>query len=107
MEMKSKDKYYNYGTHYMWIDAETYNANYKVIYDRSGVYWRTFVKGDAGYMSKDKEARFTAIGIEMMVCDRTDHATLHLGPGPKVTLTYHAQLDLNEFSLAGFRAYCK
>ena len=107
MEMKSKDKYYNYGTHYMWIDAETYNANYKVIHDRSELYWRTFLKADAGYISEDKETQFTAIGIEMMVCDRTDHASLHEGPGPKVILTYHAQLDLNDFSLAGFQAYCK
>jgi hypothetical protein len=107
MELKSKDKYYNYGTHYMWIDAETYHANYKVIYDRSGVYWRTFLRGDTGVISKDKDARLVSIGIEMMVCDRTDHATLHEGPSSRVILTYHAQVDLNDFSLTGFQAYCK
>jgi hypothetical protein len=107
MEMKSKDKYYNYGTHYLWIDAETYSANYKVIYDRSGEYWRTFLKADSGCMSKDKETKFHTIAQEIMVCDRTDHATVHEAVGPKYILFYYAQVDLNDFSLAGFQALCK
>jgi len=107
MEMKSKDKYYNYGTCHMWIDAETYMAIYKVIHDRSGVYWRTFVKADSGCMSKDKETKFLTIAQEMMVCDRTDHATVHEAIGPQHILNYYVQVDLNEFSLAGFQALCK
>jgi hypothetical protein len=107
MEMKSKDKYYNYGTHYLWIDAETYAANYKVIYDRSGVYWRTFMKADTGCTSKDKKIKLHSIATELMVCDRTDHATVHLGLAPNNILTFYAQVDLNEFSLAGFQALCK
>ena len=55
IERKPKDKYYNYGPQYMWIDAETYCCNYKVIHDRSGKYWKTFLKGDGGVISKDKK----------------------------------------------------
>ena len=107
MEMKSKDKYYNYGTHYLWIDAETYAGNYKVIHDRSGDYWRTFLKADTLCMSKDMKGKLHTIAMEMMVCDRTDHATVHLGLGPNNILTFYAQVNLNDFSLAGFQALCK
>jgi hypothetical protein len=107
LEIESKDKYYNYGTCYLWVDRETYFCNYKVIYDRSGKYWRTFYKSDTAYVSEDKEKEFFYITEETMICDRTDHATVHVGFSRKFIQAFYAQLDLNAFSLAGFTAYCK
>lgn len=107
IEIKSKDKYYNYGTCYLWVDRETNFCNYKVIYDRSGEYWRTLYAVDGGCMSKDKETKHIALTNQTIVCDRTDHATVHEGFCPKLIQTYYADLDLNEFSLAGFQALCK
>jgi hypothetical protein len=91
----------------LWIDAETYSGNYKVIHDRSGGYWRTFFKADSLFISKDMKTKLHNIAMEMMVCDRTDHATVHLGLGPNVIGYFYAQVDLNDFSLAGFQALCK
>ena len=65
------------------------------------------MKADSGCMSKDKETKFITIAQEMMVCDRTDHATVHEGHCPRVIQTYYGQVDINQFSLAGFQALCK
>jgi len=107
MEVEPKDPYYNYGTHYMWIDAETYACNYKVIHDRSGAYWKIFVKGDSGCVSKDKQLKLLTVAIQLMVDDRTDHASIIEGLSPDKIFTYFAEMDLNNFSLAGFQRFCK
>lgn len=107
MEVKPKDPYYNYGTHYMWIDAETYACNYKVIHDRSGAYWKIFVKGDSGCIDKEKKLKLLTVAIQLMVDDRTDHASIIEGMSPRKVFTYFAEMDLNDFSLAGFQRFCK
>jgi hypothetical protein len=107
MEVKPKDPYYNYGTHYMWIDAETYACNYKVIHDRSGAYWKTFVKGDSGLIDKDKTFRLLTVAIQLIVDDRSEHSTVIEDFSPKNIFTYYAQTDLNDFSLSGFQRFCK
>jgi len=107
MEVKPKDPYYNYGTHYMWIDVDTYACNYKVVHDRSGAYWKIFVKGDSGLIDKDKKLRLLTVAIQLMVDDRTDHASIIEGLSPRKIFTYFAQMDLNDFSLAGFQRFCK
>jgi hypothetical protein len=107
MEVTPKDKYYNYGTHYMWIDAQTYSCNYKVIHDRSGQYWKTFVKADTNCTSEDKKMMFVSVAVQVMIEDRADHGTIVESLTPKNIFTYYAQIDLNDFSLAGFQGFCK
>ena len=107
MEVTPKDKYYNYGTHYMWIDAQTYSCNYKVIHDRSGAYWKTFVKADTNCTSEDEKMQFVSVAVQVMVEDRTDHGTVIESLTPKNIFTYYAQIDLNDFSLSGFQSFCK
>jgi len=107
LEVKPKDKYYNYGTHYMWIDAETYQCTYKVIHDRSGAYWKTFVKGDTNCTSEDKRMKIFSLAVQVMVEDRSNHSTVFDAFCPKNIWTYYAQTDLNDFSLAGFQSFCK
>jgi hypothetical protein len=107
LEVKPKDPYYNYGAHYIWIDTKTFACNYKVIHDRSGAYWKTFVKGDSGCISKDKKMKLLTVAIQLIVDDRSDHATVINNFSPKNVFTHFAQTDLNDFSLAGFQRFCK
>jgi len=108
IEGKPKDKYYNYGTQTMWVDMQKYSITYKVINDRSGKYWKTLVKPDSGLVSKDEKMKFVVISAHIMVDERTDHASTITGFGDRRTVSqYNAQMDINDFSLAGFQGYCK
>ncbi len=107
LEMTPRDRYYNYGTHYMWIDAETYSCNYKVIHDRSGQYWKTYLKGDIPCESADGRIKILTLGTQQVVDDRTDHCTVIEGISQRNSYVYFANVDLNDFTLGGFQKYCK
>ena len=107
IEMKPKDKYYNYGTHYAWVDAETYASNYKVIHDRGGTYWKTFLKGDVSCTSSYDRMKFLTVGFQQMVDDRREHATIVEDFSPRNVWAYFAKLELDDFSLGGLQRYSK
>jgi hypothetical protein len=50
MQMEPKDEYYNYGKQILYCDKDGYNFYAKVIYNRSGEYWKTMLY--AGSFSK-------------------------------------------------------
>ncbi|MEW6440784.1 MAG: hypothetical protein AB1640_07575 [bacterium] len=54
-------QYYNYGTQYLWIDAETFFPIDKVIHDRAGQYWKVMLISTAGAESEDKAMRFMLV----------------------------------------------
>ena len=107
VEMKPKDRYYNYGTHYMWIDAQTFSCNYKVIHDRSGQYWKTYLKGDIPCESANGKVKILTLGTQQVVDDRTNHCTVIEGISHRNSYVYFANVDLNDFTLGGFQKYCK
>ena len=107
VEAISKDPSYNYGTHYMWIDAQTFSCNYKVINDRGGNYWKTFLKGDAAWKSADDRVKYMSAVGQQVVDDRDDHASIIEGPGKRNIWVATVKLDLNDFSLGGFQKLCK
>ena len=107
IEAIPKDPSYNYGTHYLWIDAQTFSCNYKIIHDRSGQYWKTFLKGDAAWRSEDGKTRYLSAVGQQVVDDRADHASIIEGPGARNIWTSSAKVDLNDFSMAGFQKLCK
>ncbi len=107
IEMKPKDKYYNYGPQYAWVDAETYAVNYKVIHDRSGAYWKTFLKGDVSCTGPNNRMKFLTVGFQQMVDDRRQHATIVEDFSPRNVWAYFAKLELNDFSLVGMQKYGK
>jgi hypothetical protein len=107
LEMKPKDRYYNYGTHYMWIDAQTYSCNYKVIHDRSGKYWKTYLKGDIPCESANGRVKILTLGTQQVVDDRTEHCTVIEGISHRNSYVYFAHVDLHDFTLGGFQKYCK
>ena len=108
IEAEPKDPYYNYGPQYMWFDTETYSCCYKVINDRSGKYWKTLLTPDWVAESEDKRTRFKLPGVSItMIDDRTEHATVAKTATPNTKLVIFADLDPQDFTLAGFQKYCK
>ena len=108
IEAEPKDPYYNYGTQYMWVDTETSSCGYKVINDRSGKYWKTLLTPDWVAESDDKKTRFKLPGMNtVMIDDRTDHSTVANTASPNNKYVFLADLDPQDFTLAGFQKYCK
>ena len=107
IEMKPKDPFYNYGTNTLWVDAETWAVNYKVIRDRSGAYWKTLFICIGFLESADKQMRWVPNVEQVTVDERADHATITEITGKRIPVTFFAEMDLNHFSLAGFQKFCK
>jgi hypothetical protein len=107
LEARAKDKYYNYGTQYLWIDADFYQPTYKVIHDRAGKYWKTEWQSQLGFESGDKKIRLMGLANMMAFDDRSDHAGLLILVNPKNVARYFADMDRNDFSLGGFQKLCK
>ena len=107
LEMTPKDKYYNYGTHYIWISAQTFSATYKVIHDRAGIYWKTLFTAAALMESGDKTMHFVAGSCQNVIDERYNHATVTKILCPENIWTFFANVNPNDFTLAGFQKYCK
>jgi hypothetical protein len=107
IEMKPKDRYYNYGLQHIWVSAEAFSPAYKIINDRSGKYWKTLVKARLVAESTDKTLRATILGDTIYIDERANHATLGRVATPEIVTTYSADLRVNIFSLAGFQKFCK
>jgi len=107
LEMKPKDPYYNYGVQQLWVDAEIFGSVYKVIHDKSGKYWKTFVSSAMACASGSDRTRFISVAWQQSVDDRTEHSTLIEDASPRNIWTYYADLDVNDFSLGGFQKFSK
>lgn len=107
LEMKPRDPYYNYGVQHLWVDAEIFGAAYKVIHDKSGKYWKTFFSSAMACTSADEGTRFISVATQQAVDDRTQHSTLIEDASPRNIWSYYAELDVNDFSLAGFQKFNK
>ena len=107
IEMRAKDPYYNYGVQYMWVDTETFSGYYKVIHDRADSYWKTSIAAFSGYEGTGGEMRLTTTAHSVMVDDRTRHATGTEQASKRNTMTYFADVNQRDFTLAGFQKYCR
>ncbi len=107
LEMRPKDRYYNYGVQHLWVDAEIFGSVYKVIHDRSGKYWKTFLSSAMACTSASKGTRFISVATQQAVDDRTDHSTIIEDASRRNIWNYYADLDVNDFSLAGFQKFSK
>lgn len=107
IRVKAKDPYYNYGPQELWVCEANWIPQYKIIYDRAGAYWKTVMMAVACFESPDKSLRLTYAGEQAVVDDRAHHATLISGPTPTETWQYDAEMDVDDFSLAGFQKFCK
>jgi hypothetical protein len=107
IKAKSKDPYYNYGTQYIWVLADSWGPAYKTVYDRSEKFWKFLSATTAGYRTDDGEVKFLSWLDHLIVDARREHATVISQLHPDTNLIFNAVLDLNDFSLAGFQKYCK
>jgi len=107
LEIKSKDPYYNYGVQHLWVNAETWGTVYKTIHDKAGKYWKTFMAQPRYFESEDKGFHLTNIGDQLIIDERSNHATVFRGPMPTDIWQFDAEMDEDDFSLAGFQKFCK
>ena len=107
LEMKPKDPYYNYGIQHLWVQTETWGPVYKTIYDKAGEYWKTFIVEGRCFESKDKGFHHVHAGDQLIIDERSNHATVTRGPMPTDLWEYDTELEENDFSLAGFQKFCK
>ncbi len=102
-----KDPYYNYGRVEFWYDPELYFPKYGIIYDRAGTYWKAFLVGHQAFQSQDGRMKLMVISIQHMIDDRTHHSSIVENYSPRNIWRHFMQMDLNDFSLAGFMKFCK
>jgi hypothetical protein len=107
LEMRPKDSYYNYGVQHLWVDAEIFGSVYKVIHDRSGKYWKTFFSSAMACTGAGNRTRFISVATQQAVDDRREHSTVIEDASPRNIWNYYADLDVNDFSLAGFQKFNK
>lgn len=99
-----KDPYYNYGRQVLYIDKELNLGYWKVIYDRTGKYWKTcWVYWLMGQDAK-RTVSWNAVLIFNIVDERAQHAT---SVDSSVKYINGAKINSNQFSLAGFSSLCK
>ncbi|MEW6440132.1 MAG: outer membrane lipoprotein-sorting protein [bacterium] len=107
LECRAKDRYYNYGIQYLWIDAETFQPNFKVIHDRSGGYWKVVWQPLAAWEETNTQVRLLNPACMVSTDDRNDHSTVLMFASRKNVHRYFAIMDRNNFSLSGFEKLCK
>lgn len=98
-----KDPYYNYGRQIHYIDKELNLGYWKVIYDRSGKYWKTLYQVWMMGQDSQKTVNVNAVLIQTIVDERVKHSTMITNS----EYICEAKIDNNQFSLAGFTAICK
>jgi len=109
LEAKAKDKYYNYGTTWIWADREVDVMGIKTIYDRANKYWKTVWYPYSAFASADRKMTLWAGTAANLLDERSDHATNLRLMEPKSSKIYlfGAKLDRTDYSLAGFARMCK
>jgi len=107
VEGKARDPYYNYGTQHIWLDAETFVPAYKIVFDRSGEFWKIVMLDLVLFESGDGKKRFLGISDHVVVDVKREHATYLKLLDPSTEGVYFARINLNEYTLAGFQKYCK
>ena len=107
IEVKAKDPYYNYGPQELWVYEGNWLPHYKIINDRAGKYWKTVMMAIGFFENPEEKMRLTYAGEQVVVDERADHATLISGPTPTDIWQYDAEMDEDDFSLAGFQKFCK
>lgn len=112
VEAFPKDPYYNYGRMIYWYDAATYTQVWKLIYNRSGEYWRTLVLASEflRFKGTDGKERAAYDLIGAFVSDElTNRGTINVDPADSPTGTgqYHVKTDPEAASLSRFMMYGK
>ena len=107
VEVHPKDPYYNYGTQYIWVDAENWCPLHKIINDRADKFWKLSFHAELNYESPDATVKVQTAGNQIVVDERNRRSTISLPATSKDIWTFHADIERDTFSLAGFQRFCK
>ncbi len=107
IEANAKDRYYNYGKQYIWTDAKADTPYYKVVFDRAGEFWKLVMVINAGFQTDDKTFRIIDFMDHVAIDVKRQHATYVKNFNPDTEFVWYANLDMNDFTLAGFQKYGK
>ncbi len=78
IEVHPKDPYYNYGTQYIWVDAENWCPLHKIINDRANAFWKLSFHAQLNYESRDKKVKISSAGNQIVVDERSNRSTVSL-----------------------------
>jgi hypothetical protein len=76
IEMNPKDPYYSYGKQILYMDKRSYVINFKVVYDRSGQYWKTVMVSYTGIKLFDTDHVKMKSTTYLVVDDKTHHSSI-------------------------------
>ncbi|MEW5980231.1 MAG: DUF1329 domain-containing protein [Acidobacteriota bacterium] len=108
VEGQPKDPYYNYGKFVIYVDADVFAGVWKLIWDRSGEYWKTVSMSYVGAASEDGQYRGIAIPLELIVDERAQHASVTDYVSSHFIWYQEApSVREEQFTLTGFQALCK
>jgi len=107
LEFTSKDPYYSYGRQILWVDKELFFGYYKEIYDRSGEYWKTIVRGGGIALTKDKTFSTAQTDFLMGLDNRTNMATVILPLREGNDIKVNVGLDPQLFAHQGLSRFGK
>lgn len=107
IEAKPKDPYYNYGIQYLWIDKEMWAPMYKLVHTRANKFWKFLLITAIGMENTPTKDRLMLAVDHLIVDVARDHATYTKQVHPTSLLMMYADVELNDFTLAGFQKYCK
>jgi len=105
-ELSPKDPYYNYGRQVIWYDATTFDPVWKVIYNRSGEYWRTgVIINDFAFFNNHggKATAATRSLLGVFVDDKLNRgAVAYTGAGNKGYIHYNVGFTSDRFNMERF-----
>ncbi len=92
ISVKAKDPYYAYGDQIVYVDVASRTIIYKVVWDKSGAYWKTLVAcNDPEQWGKNRSVTMSIFYIN--VDDKTHHASISNCRGKRGNLSFDTILN--------------
>lgn len=75
--MYAKDPYYAYGDQECWVDVDNEGISYKVVWDKSGAYWKTMIVNNNPMVWDNRKRISTSSQMYYVnIDDKTHHASI-------------------------------
>ncbi len=92
ISMKAKDPYYAYGDQELIVDIGTYGIVYKIVWDKSGAYWKTLVVSNCP-ANWGENLSFSSQNFYLNVDDKTHHASACNARGVRGKYNFNTYLN--------------
>jgi len=89
------------------VDKELFFGYYKEVYDRSGEYWKTIVRGGGVALNRDQTFSTTQTDFLMALDERADRATVTLPLREGNDIKVNVGLDPQLFNYQGLTRFGK